>query len=874
MTMIRALSATESNEHREIEKTALEREYKRCDQKLEELISMEHQNLARVMHLFTSVSSAINVSREKVQAAKQKLLACKSLLRCRRDELRKFYVESIEQHHMLTQLTQIEQIKEVPSQLNMLDSKNQYLLCTKLLMETLKISNTDLKNIDALNEIRKELNNKKQSFYNKLLDELMNHIYVISPEGSKPFRRIGSDGHNSSFGQYTRRSFKSTTPIITRDNLNENNNNEVVEVLDTEKFIPIAVECFTIMLKINDVIEKLKSSMQTQLVEIVEKTTKQLSVINRLKNSEEKLVTLINGLFVQFYAVVDAHQLFLMSLEKVDQQILSNINKYDLIYVWENIESIVQMFLSNYLNLNSNSDLIMTSAPIFSNIDLNVFFSKKKSQRSKQSLFKFSNTLENSSDVLDRPFTSLSQPQSMICTPTSENIVCLYEPLIMFIQQIEQSVNMNSCTLRVWLNDYIRTVFLDRQHSKVATSIESITKKTDAWHQITSPEQMQELNIKIPLLNNTINVWENICQIKKMIVIMPEYASHFLMVMVSVGRSYKETCESLFSSIIKTNDNTTKLVSNLWIKKSDLIKYLKDSHNWVRRDIENKSKKCSTEELKRFTQEADVLFGNLEGSDFKISGIMDINQLQCLAHLIESMEWFSKKLYEISSSDSNQYLVSNLKASKADKNNLPLSLIETLQQLSVDFLEFSDNILLYIFLEVRAQSIFYLVPSFEFAVENPTEPKVLDLNQTISALHEIMLNALNEKKIKYVFEGIGEVIAKGLVNQTRSIEIVDEMVIRKMVRDVTMLKYNLAAILGVSQIILEKTIHYYELLLSMPKDILEEILEKGAIFSELEYMNLLQIVHRNKKNIEGRNNLQKDLQRLSDILSQTKHINL
>lgn len=107
MTMIRALSATESNEHREIEKTALEREYKRCDQKLEELISMEHQNLARVMQLFTSVSSAINISREKVQAAKQKLVACKSLLRCRRDELRKFYVESIEQHHMLTLLSQM-----------------------------------------------------------------------------------------------------------------------------------------------------------------------------------------------------------------------------------------------------------------------------------------------------------------------------------------------------------------------------------------------------------------------------------------------------------------------------------------------------------------------------------------------------------------------------------------------------------------------------------------------------------------------------------------------------------------------------------------------------------------------------------------------
>lgn len=82
--------------------------------------------------------------------------------------------------------------------------------------------------------------------------------------------------------------------------------------------------------------------MQTQLVEIVEKTTKQISVTNQSKNDGEKLVTLVNGVILQFYSVVDAHQLFLSSLDKVvDQQLLANVNKYDLKYVWENIESIV-----------------------------------------------------------------------------------------------------------------------------------------------------------------------------------------------------------------------------------------------------------------------------------------------------------------------------------------------------------------------------------------------------------------------------------------------------------------------------------------------------------------------------------------------------
>lgn len=87
----------------------------------------------------------------------------------------------------------------------------------------------------------------------------------------------------------------------------------------------------------------------------------------------------------------------------------------------------------------------------------------------------------------------------------------------------------------------------------------------------------------------------------------------------------------------------------------------------------------------------------------------------------------------------------------------------------------------------------------------------------MSALHEAMLNAISNSRTQYIFEGLGEVMAKSLVTQTRNIETVDEVAIRKIIRDITMLKYNMAAMLGASQVTLEKTVHYYELLLSTPK---------------------------------------------------------
>jgi exocyst complex component 4 len=51
MSVIRTLSASESNEQRDREKAKLEKEYKRSDQKLDELMSLHDQDLTQVMQV-------------------------------------------------------------------------------------------------------------------------------------------------------------------------------------------------------------------------------------------------------------------------------------------------------------------------------------------------------------------------------------------------------------------------------------------------------------------------------------------------------------------------------------------------------------------------------------------------------------------------------------------------------------------------------------------------------------------------------------------------------------------------------------------------------------------------------------------------------
>lgn len=63
-----------------------------------------------------------------------------------------------------------DQLREVPSQLAIFLSNKQYLHATQLLMSALSLGNGNLDGVEALREVRTELQTKKQLIYGKLLE--------------------------------------------------------------------------------------------------------------------------------------------------------------------------------------------------------------------------------------------------------------------------------------------------------------------------------------------------------------------------------------------------------------------------------------------------------------------------------------------------------------------------------------------------------------------------------------------------------------------------------------------------------------------------------------------------------------------------------
>lgn len=85
-----------------------------------------------------------------------------------------------------------DQLKEVPVKLSNYLEKKHYLHATQLLVSALSMGDGVLEGVEALREVRTELETKKQKLSSKLLDELNKHLYKEQPRDTG-LRRQGSN---------------------------------------------------------------------------------------------------------------------------------------------------------------------------------------------------------------------------------------------------------------------------------------------------------------------------------------------------------------------------------------------------------------------------------------------------------------------------------------------------------------------------------------------------------------------------------------------------------------------------------------------------------------------------------------------------------
>uniref|UniRef100_A0A182VMC0 Exocyst complex component Sec8 n=1 Tax=Anopheles merus TaxID=30066 RepID=A0A182VMC0_ANOME len=943
VSVIKTLDASETNEQREREKLKIEREFRKTDQRLNELVSRSDGDLTRVMQLFGKVSTEVTASRERIQVVKENLQSCKQLLRCRRDELKKLYTDAIQHKYVLEMLDQITEIRKVPAQLTAFLAKKHYLHATKLLMASIETTDGKLKGVEGLNDLRQDFQNRRQQLYGKLLEELNKHLYVSSTaDVLQNFQRQAS-GRNSQYAAGTspfqrnvlRRSaerVEANTKArkalfeISKNGFLDVDKSEIIEdteLLDPDVnssyFLSIIVECFALLQKVPESIE------------------------------------LLDLVFKQFKLIANAHQQALRNYGNVIQRYnIPQVKPYDIIEYWGQAQAVLKLVLTDYLDIQNDSGdeaLLLRGQFAEQSTNVNAFFSRRKTP-GKKLLFRFdksSHTADtsgpqtadgdtggtkehrrnlsnvsnstpkeeallnssavsaNSSHLLNSSFHQ-HQPyyfggkdaaaerrkreRALVCPADASLVRKIYLPLMGYIQEIESFMKCKSgqpCSLNTFLANYVKDAYLARGHNRnLQLTIESLSKAQDAWRTIISPEEMKRLGLTRPLLQNTLIVENRIAETKKLIQDLPTYSDELLKMVCSLLKTYRETCQAAYRGIVQPETEDKRIYSVAWLKDDDITRFLKSLPNWTDlkssnarlRQLQQKrlmktepsEEESPTQVQQRNVREAEMLTSNLgEGGISQQEILSDVGVLKELAILQESMEWFASRITEFAH-DLKKPIVNGLVAASpvttpgspspagtATIVNSPVivkdGMIKVLINLALEFEELANTCLLVLHLEVRVQCFHYLrsSPSDRYKANNPNkndslEPdaKVLKLTKVLSDMDEALSSTLHPRKTKYVFEGLAHLAARILIMAANSMEYIDHSGVQRMCRNALALQQTLSSITASREVALDYARSFYEMFYLDPEEILTSIVEKGAQFTEMQYLNALQLIFRNR----------------------------
>nr|XP_038037244.1 exocyst complex component 4 [Anas platyrhynchos] len=770
ISVIRTLSTSDDVEDRETEKGRLEEAYEKCDRDLDELIVQHYTELTTAIRTYQSITERITNSRNKIKQVKENLLSCKMLLHCKRDELRKLWIEGIEHKHVLNLLDEIENIKQVPQKLEQCMASKHYLNATDMLVSAVDSLEGPLLQVEGLSDLRLELHSKKMNMHLVLIDELHRHLYIKSTnrvgQRNKEKGRISSLVKDASSvplmdvtNLSTPRKFLETSQFSTpgSSSMRETSLLEIKEDMDLDPeensivFMGILIKGLAKLKKIPETVKAIQDRLEQELKQIVKRSTTQVADNGYQRgenisqeNQPRLLLELLELLFDKFNAVAAAHSVVLGHLQQTVaspcSQYDGDIKLYDMVDVWVKIQDVLQVRRLQYLDMKNTRTASEPSTQLSyasSGREFAAFFAKKKPQRPKNPLFKFESSshaismsaylreqrrelYSRSGELQGGPDDNLIEGggSKFVCKPGARNITIIFHPLLRFIKEIEHAMELGpakQCPLREFLTMYIKNIFLNQVLAEINKEIEGVTKASDPLKILANADTMKILGVQRPLLQSTVIVEKTVQDLMNLMHDLSAYSDQFLNMVCVKLQEYKDTCTLAYRSIVQSDEKL--VISASWAKDDDISRLLKSLPNWsnMAQPKQLRPKREEEEDFIRaaFGKESEVLIGNLGDKLIPQQEILrDVSDLKALANMHESLEWLAGRTKAAFSSLSATQTMSPGQDSHASMEHLPASeqILQTLSELAKSFQEMADRCLLVLHLEVRVHCFHYLIP--------------------------------------------------------------------------------------------------------------------------------------------------------------------
>ncbi|XP_026680608.1 exocyst complex component 4-like [Diaphorina citri] len=763
--------------------------------------------------LFARLSTLVSSSKERITAVRENLQACKVLLSCRHEELKRLWLEGVEHKHMIQLLEDIEQIKEIPSKVNTHMSKKQYLNATRLLITSIATCEGSLGQVDALKQLRSQLHSKKQQLYSTLLQELSKHIYIVPTRDIIPsLKRQGSgrefpgftrqlystllqelskhiyivptrdiipslkrQGSGREFPGFTRGSEQRTSQRLARKpqldaslvNGSGDKQSPIEEDLsladpeaDSAHFIKILIESLILLHKLPDTIEKIKTDMESQLTGLVLRTTQDLLASSDpaalVSGSSTYLVQLLGILGEQFKAVLAVHRDVVLKHVRAKSNLVLQL--YNETYVWNCIQRVVQQLLTDYLAIKLGSTQPTNAQPQSltqngeDSMNLSSYYARKKPVvKTKKVLFKFDHSSVNHFNASNNTSAPSFVDQKQKC---------------LLVKPDAGHITTLYTPLVRMVDEFETLVTTDSPGSPDPSSLVSFLN--DYVRDNYLVDYHNALLASIEATTKSSDAWRSITSVAQ--------------------NSVLDLPKPLLQSVVKVDEKLQHLKQLMECLPQHTLGFSRSLPNWLELEASRRKRKLSrtAEESpetirERNMKEAEMLAQNLSGGGIGAHEIIsDVNQLKCLAQLQESM---------------------------------------------------------------------------------------VKLSRCLAVLDEAMSTCLQPEKTKYIFEGIGDMIGKILMSSVQYMQRIDQSDVNKMGRHIYTLQQSIASITMSREISLDQARRYFHLLTLSPEEILNDILETGPQYTDLEYMHAIQLIHRSRSPTVDPN---LHMNKLNDILTEMR----
>ncbi|XP_066910805.1 exocyst complex component 4-like [Clytia hemisphaerica] len=905
-SIIKQLSASSGDEKsRESEKKKIQQDLKNADEQLGTLVEENQEHLKKTIQSFGSVVTRVTACRSRIKVLHEKLVHCRTLLYCNRDDLKTHWQEGLECTEKLNLLDKIEKAVTVPEQLDKYISRKHFLHASRLLVETVKNLEGPLHAVDALRDLRASLNLRKAILHETIIDELNKQIYA-EPQKSK--KNVATDSNTAAF----KRIFSTvkepsrnelTIPVFKHTELYEDLQRDPGE--NVPLFMYLMVEALFELEKIPEAIESFKSRIKRDMMLVVRKVTDQVSkraiemtdvvAVEELVKKEypEILVDLLDVAFDKFRVIALNHSILLVALDKAKERMnpikTKDVSLYTKEDIWSKIQFAIKDMLEPYLGDQSIMNAQQTLAS-YGNSDgaIASFFTARKrllgpnvTNQQKRTLFKFecSSSAEALHSYMREQDIASSLPEDtyadfivwntpqLLCKPQADNITAIFTPVMDFIKEIDRNTEStlgSEGVLHNFITEFVEKIFLTLTFHEVTEKASSVTKGHDALRNLCDSNAQKDLLLDRPLLKSTIVVFHIVQDLLTLMKKLPKYCNNFLEMINRILREYYDACYSSYKGVVvreADSSKVSKIISANWVRDDDIKRLLMTLPNWMHLhsdkvyEEEDEDMKSARDQQDK---EASLLISNLEKQDIeKNQIIVDPFDIKALANLQESLEWLARHVKVFATNVSAKNTSVQITAGDETDNiipaeNLSNEHIRSLSLIADEFKDLAESILLVLHLEVRIHCFFFLgraikessyvcnLDSIEVDIQIP------QLSKDLKDIEEICSAALSYKKLRYIYHGIGYLMACIIIASTSYIKKINRNGVKKMCQNIFTIQQELTNITTRREWNLDLARQYFELLYAHPDEILGNINEQGARFKEQDYANALELLARSE----------------------------